>query len=198
MKYLPAALLLLALILPLRADNQLQNGDFSDGISHWHGDARSPADYASDNPLNASDPFTSKGLIMPLKHSAWSKVEQDFKPTSPDGTLTVTYMVSNDIALSTRADDYANISESLGWGWVMKKQPAPGQWMLDVFSGDQDTTKGHFGSYTYFACPTVHTQPQTVKTQFKDLTPQTTYTVTIAFPPGTGTVVVLNASVQGQ
>ena len=85
MKTFTLVALVFALALPLRADNWLENGDFTDGISHWHGGGRSPADFASDNPLQASDPFTSKGLIIPLKHLDWTKVAQDFKGKSASG-----------------------------------------------------------------------------------------------------------------
>lgn len=117
MKPLPLAfLLLLVLTWPLRADVGIQNGDFSDGISHWHGDGRAPADFATDNPLQAQDPTTSKGMIIPLKHSTWCRAEQDFTTGSGNGELTVTYMVSADLAFSTNADDYTNMPQQLGWG----------------------------------------------------------------------------------
>src|SRR5271163_1178698 len=96
-------LLALAFALPAHADgdNWIQNGDFTDGIDHWYGGGRSPADFASDNPLQQSDPFTSKGLIMPLKPETWTKVAQDFKGKVSNGILSITYKVSADFAFST-------------------------------------------------------------------------------------------------
>lgn len=187
MKTLAFALLILAWAFPLRADdNWLQNGDFSDGTTHWHGDLRSPADFASDNPLQASDPFTSKGMIIPLKHTSWCKVAQDFRGKIASGFLTVTYMVSPDFALSDKLEDYTNIPSQLGWGWK-SFDTKQGSWM--VFVSAMGDTKGVY----YMMKPKLGSStPQTMKLKVNELTPLEDQTLTLAFPPGTGTVVVLN------
>jgi len=188
MKTLLFSLLVLALAFPLRADNWLQNGDFVDGISHWHGDGRSPADYASDNPLQSSDPFTSKGLIIPLKHVAWAKVAQDFKGKIASGVLTVTFKVSPDLAFSDKFDDYTNIPEHLGWGWQSFGTP-PGDWLIFI-SAHGDTT----GNYFTVKPKTGFSDTQTYQVRLRALTPLEEQTITLAFPPGTGTVVILSIS----
>ena len=188
MKPLAFALLVLACALPLRADNWLENGDFADGITHWHGDARSPADFASDNPMAAPDPFTSKGLIIPLKHVSWAKVAQDFKGRIASGILTVTYMVSPDLTFSDKPDDYANIPEKLGWGWQAFNTP-PGEWL--IFIDDLNTTSGR---YRLLKPKLGSSEPQTYRTKVSGLTPLEDKTITLAFPPGSGTVVILSVS----
>ena len=189
MKNLLLILLVLLCILPLRADNWLQNGDFLDGITHWHGDGRSPADFASDNPLQAADPFTSKGLIMPLKHLDWTKVAQDFKGKLASGVMTITYLVSKDLAFSDNPADYKNMPDHIGYdGWSAFNTP-PGDWV--VFVSDFGSAHG-----TYYEIKPKLGSPdaQTFRAKVKGLTPLEDKTVTLAFPPGTGTIVILSAS----
>jgi hypothetical protein len=189
MKAIAFVVLVISSFLPLHAQEALQNGDFSDAITHWHGDGRSPADYASDNPLQSSDPFTSKGLIVPLKQKTWSKVAQDFTGKIASGILSVTFMVSADFSFSSSPDDYANVPAQLGWGWKSFKSP-PGNWL--VFINDIDGTTGNY----YVIKTNAHTsEPQTVRYKVKGLFPLEAQTITLAFPPGSGTIVVLNVSI---
>ena len=187
MKTIALALLTLALALPLHADVGIQNGDFSDGTSHWHGDGRSPTDFASDNPLAPSDPLTSKGMIVPLKHSTWTKVEQDFDPGSGVGVLTVTYLVSPDTTFSTKPDDYSNMPGHLGWGWKTFDIP-PGCWMVDFT--DSTGLKGMHDDIKLSGSPGT---PQTIKMKIM-ATPHDKTTLTIAVPPGEGKFVVLSVT----
>jgi hypothetical protein len=201
MKLLPAVSLAIVaslLVFPLRADNALQNGDFSDGISHWHGDARSPADFASDNPMAASDPFTSKGMIIPLKHSMWTTVSQDFKVTNPSSSLAITYMTSTDAAFSTKEEDYAEVPHSFGIDFFqVAKKTVTNVWYAVIYPTEGDAPKESIGGMMAFTPPTSHGQPSTVTVKdVKRVTPGLGYTLTLAFPPGTGTVVILNASIQ--
>jgi len=191
MRKLAFVLIVFASTITLRADNWLQNGDFSDGITHWHGDARSPADFASDNPLQGSDPFTSRGLIVPLKHVSWSKVAQDFRGKIASGFLTITYRVSPDLTFSDKADDYTDVPNQLGWGWKSFNTP-PGAWM--VFISAMGDTKG-----TYYKIPPKlgSGTPQTIRLKVNELTPLEDQTLTFAFPPGNGTVVILNVALSG-
>jgi hypothetical protein len=144
MKPLILVLLALALTLPALADgdNWIKNGDFADGISHWYGGGRSPADYASDNPLQQSDPFTSSGLIVPLKHLDWTKVAQDFRGKVSNGVMKITYKVSNDFAFSTKPDDYLNMPDKIGYdAWLPFNTP-PGMWV--VFLSDFGSNHGTY------------------------------------------------------
>jgi hypothetical protein len=189
MKALVFAALFLACALPLQADNWVQNGDFADGITHWHGDGRAPADFAGDNPMAKPDPFTSQGLIIPLKHVFWTKVAQDFKGKIASGMMTITYMVSPDLAFSGKPDDYANMPEQIHYdGWKPFNTP-PGEWI--VFIADFGSAHGTY----YMIKPTLgSSNPQTFRARVTGLTPLEDKTITLAFPPGTGTVVILNVS----
>jgi len=189
MKTLLFGLLVLACALPLQADNWLENGDFVDGINHWYGEGRAPADFAADNPLQSSDPFTSKGLIIPLKHLDWTKVAQDFKGKSASGILTITYMVSPDFAFSDKPDDYVNMPDQIHYdGWKAFNTP-PGDWI--VFIADFGSARGTY----YEIKPKLGSSgPQTYRARVMGLTPLEDKTITLAFPPGTGTLVILNIS----
>jgi hypothetical protein len=195
MKTLFLILLALALTLPVRADgdNWIQNGDFTDGITHWYGGGRSPADFASDNPLQASDPFTSKGLIIPLKSETWTKVAQDFKGKVSNGVLTITYKVSSDFAFSDKPDDYVNMPGKIGYdAWKPFNTPA-GEWV--VFLSDFGSSRGHY----YELKPKLgSTDPQTYTSRIEGMTPFEDKTITLAFPPGAGTLVVLSVSMMSQ
>jgi hypothetical protein len=188
---LSLVVLSIALALPLRA--QIQNGDFTDGITHWHGDGRSPADFSSDNPLATPDTATSKGMIIPLKHSSWTKAEQDFDTGSGNGTLKVTYKISKDFKFSTKDDDYTNVAQHLGWGWKSFKIPV-GDWM--VFLTDSSAVKGAMFN---IEPPTTPDDPKTMSIPLSGkLTPHNKTTLTLAFPPGEGQVIILGVSLEGQ
>jgi hypothetical protein len=188
MKKLVLGLLILACSLPLRADNWVDNGDFTDGADHWRGSGRTPSDFAPDNPLDPPDPLTSKGLIVPLR-GIWSKVEQDFHGKSTSGILTITYMVSPDLAFSTKPDDYVNMPDQIHFdGWQPFNTP-PGAWIVFI----TDFGSAH-GTYYEITPKLGSSTPQTYKAQVEGLTPLEDKTITIAFPPGTGKFVLLSVA----
>jgi hypothetical protein len=193
MKRICLILSLLGCVLPLQADNWLENGDFSDGINHWHGDGRAPADFASDNPLAAADPLTSKGLIIVLKHFDWTKVAQDFKGKIAAGVLKVTYMVSPDLTFSSKPEDYQNMPDHIGYDrWLAFNTP-PGSWVL--FLSDFASS---MGSYIPIAPTLGSATPQTFRDKVGGLTPLEDKTITLAFPPGQGKIILLNVSLTDQ
>jgi len=188
MKPLAFAFLALALAVPLHADNWLDNGDFATGITHWHGDGRTPADLTSDDPFARPDPLLTKGLIVPLKHVAWAKVAQDFKGKIASGVLTITYMVAPDLTFSDKAEDYQGIPDKLGWLWQSFDTP-PAAWL--VFIDDFGTSKGTY----YIIKPKLgSSDPQTFRATITGLTPLEDKTITLAFPPGSGNLVILHIS----
>ena len=190
MKSLAFALLFLTLASPLRADNWIENGDFSDGITHWRGNGRAPTDFAPDNPLDKPDPVTAKGLILPLRGADWDKAQQDFHGKGAEGILTITYLVSPDLAFSQNANDYANIPDLLHMdGWKPFEIPA-GNWL--VFVTDFGTVHG---TYYKIAPKLGSSQPQTMRAKVHGLTPLEDKTITIACPPGTGKLVILSVSI---
>jgi hypothetical protein len=190
MKFLPVALLVLACAFPLRADNWLQNGDFADGLDHWRGNGRAPADMASGNPFDKPDPFTSKGLILPLRGSDWSRVTQNFRGKGgTSGVLTITYMLSPGLTFSDKLENYTNIPDQLHIdGWNSFNTPL-GDWVFFI----SDSNSGR-APYNMIKPNVGSTGPQTSSTWVKGLTPFADKSLTIAFPPGNGTVVLLKVS----
>jgi hypothetical protein len=192
MKSLVYTLLVFLLAIPLRAqsgDNWIENGDFADGINHWYGGGRSPADFANDNPLSSNDPLTSKGLIMPLRPGSWSKVAQDFKGKVSDGVLTITYKVSKDFAFSTKPEDYKNMPDKIGYDAWRAFDTPPGKWIIFL----SDFGSNH-GTYYELEAKTGSDEVQTYRARIKGMTPFENKTITLAFPPGDGTLVVLGVS----
>lgn len=194
MRILLFILIILACAVPLQADNSLENGDFSNGKDGWHGDGETPDEYAQDNPSAASDPLTSKGLIIQLKPHRWTKITQEFK--GDKGTyysLAVTYKVSPDTTLSNKADDYTNAGNGFDFEgseiWVPQSIESGRFWWtvhdLDDDGGYQETCSPKLGS----------SEPQTIQDHGRTMTPFTRKMIFIAFPPGNGIVVLLNVSV---
>ncbi len=183
--------LLLLVCLQAHADNWLKNGDFSEGIDHWRGNGRSPADFASGNPFDKPDPLLSKGLIIELKNTVWQKVQQDFRGKLSSAVLTLTYQVTDDTTFSTKAEDYANVPLHIDYdGWKAFDIPVQ-SWI--VFITDFGTSKGTY----YILKPNLGAKgPQTIKASLSALTPYSDKTICLAFPPGQGKVVILNISIE--
>jgi hypothetical protein len=189
MKITAFALLVLTGLIPLRADNWLDNGDFSDGLNHWRGNGRAPSDFAPDNPFDKPDPITAKGLILPLRGADWDKVQQDFHGKGTDGVLTITYLVTPDLAFSNKPDDYANIPDLIHYdGWYPFTVPV-GDWL--VFIADFGTVRG---TYWEIKPKLGSSRPQTFRAKVHGLTPLEDKTITLACPPGSGKLVLLSVS----
>jgi hypothetical protein len=192
----PLALVVVLLLgaSPLRADNWIENGDFSAGLDHWRGNGRSPADMAADsNPMDQPDPLLSKGLILPLRGVDWDKVMQDFHGKATRGVLKVVFQLAPDVAFSSKAGDYDDIPEQIHYpGWKPFSVPM-GSFI--VFIADLGSAHG-----TYYPIPAKLgvAGPQTVQASVSGLTPLEDKTITIAFPPGSGNVVLLNVSLTDQ
>ena len=177
-------------VLPAWADNWLQNGDFSSGRDHWRGDGRTPSEMAPENPLDKSDPLISKGLIIPLKAHRWTKITQDFRTKASELVLTMTFVFSPGLTFSTRDDEYKNIPHQIDNELYMSFDLKPHQWMV-LFT---DFGNGAKGAYYAIDANTTSSQPQTEHMTVSDLSPLEDEVITIAFPPGTGNVVLQNVS----
>jgi hypothetical protein len=182
------ALMVLACALPLQADEYLQNGDFSDGITHWRGNGRAPADFAGDNPLDKPDPLLSKGLIIPLKHTSWTMVAQDFKTKTNHGSFSITVRAAPGLTFSEKPEDYTNIPDKLGWGWVSFDTP------LKKFLVFISELNANTGAYNTIGPKLDTSEPQTFHLSFPDLVPAESKSLTLAFPPGEGNFIILNVS----
>jgi hypothetical protein len=189
MKSLAFVLLLVACALPVQADSWLDNSDFSSGLDHWRGNGRSPADMASDNPMDKPDPLLSKGLILPLRGSDWDRIAQDFHGKSARAVLRITYQLGPGVAFSDKLEDYLNVPYQMHYnGWKPFQVP-PGTWV--IFISDEDSSHG---TYYKIKPNMAATGPQTITAKIDGLVPLSDKSLTIAFPPGTGNVVLLNVS----
>jgi hypothetical protein len=188
------ALVLLASASFLRADEVLQNADFADGANHWHGDGKTPADLAQDNSGAATDPITSKGLIIQLKPDRWTKVVQDFRGNKDTHyCLTVTYQYAPGLTFSTKPENYTNIPKQVSFEgsehWAPFDIPA-GQFFVTV-----DDIADMKGYWEKVVSKLGATETQKYVDPGQPMNPDSDKMVAIAFPPGTGTVVLLGISV---
>jgi len=203
MKTFFCTLIILASTPLLRADNLLQNGDFSDGRAHWQGDGKSAADYAQDNSSANSDPLsstsdtvslTSKGLIIQLKESRWTKVSQDFTgDKSAHYVFNMTYKIAPGTTLSDKAEDYKDIPDHVrfeGYEPWHRFDIEVGKFFDTVDSLDQ-----FGGFYEKFAPNLGSNDIQTFTDPGPTVFPPGHNMVTVAFPPGKGIVVILSISV---
>lgn len=171
------------------ADDWLENGDFIDGTTHWRGNGRTAADFASDNPFDKPDPFLAKGLIIPLR-GIWDKIQQDFRGGhETGGILTITYRVSTDTKFSDKQADYQDVPYQLHYdGWQGFPIP-PGSWI--VFVADLGSA---IGTYYEITPKLGSEEPQTIRLRVSRLTPMSDKTLTLGFPPGSGKLVILGVS----
>lgn len=192
-QFLTFCLLVITCTFPLQADNLIQNSDFSEGIDHWHGNGQAPADFKPADPFAAPDPLTSKGMIITLKNKDWTKVAQDFKGKASTGVLTITYAVSPDLAFSTKAEDYVNMPGHIDYNGWRAFNTRQGEWV--AFLSDFGSSHGTY----YMIKPKLGAStPQTMKMNIKAMTPLEDKTITLAFPPGSGLVVILNVELTDQ
>jgi hypothetical protein len=194
MKNLLFALIILACPCSLWADSLMQNGDFSDGDTHWQGDGKTPRAYAEGNPAALTDPLTSKGLIVTLQSTSWTRIFQSFP--SDKGTrysIVVTYKLSPNLALSKNAADYAEISKRIqipGFEDFGSMAIQPGQFYGTV--GDPSSTTL---AMEVFQPQLGSSEVQTYQHTYPPIPPLGNKTVALAFPPGTGMVVILSVAV---
>lgn len=175
----------------LWADNWLQNGDFSDGINSWQGDGRSLSEYISANPTNRPENLPNDGMVIELKSDKWTKVSQDFNGTESNGVMTIAYMLSNDFAFSNDPADYKNIPKKIDYeAWKAFKIP-PGN--LLVFLSDFGKSLGTY--YPFKPLSPGKAATQTLSAKVNGMTPNEDKTITLAFPPGTGLIILLSVSI---
>jgi hypothetical protein len=163
------------------AGNVLENGDFSAGDRLWEGDGR-------------IDPSAGKALVVSLSAYAWTKVWQDFKGDKGTAdTITIVYKVSPDIAPSDKAADYSDILNHLQFedykGYGSLAIPT-GNFL--VWIGD---LTNHVARYERFPIKPDSGDTQKITHTFPTGAPFADKMVTLAFPPGTGNIVILSVSV---
>ena len=176
--------LFLALGLPLSVHSTelIQNGNFSAGTDSWHGDV---TDSTSPDSLGA--PSTT-GFTLPLSSDHWTKIYQDFNSSPGQLQVTVMYKYSPDTTFSTNKDDYHNVSGSIGYNAWKRFGIPVGNWCL--FLSDFGPDKGkYFKIHSKVGSDQV--QGFTAHSVERDSERKT---ITLAFPPGQGSVTILLVS----
>jgi len=189
MKNFALAILLFVPLLPMMADEELKNTDFTDGRSHWEGDgeALATANNADATPtLGATAPSTQAGLLLKLSRRDWTRVTQGFRPLHSNGTLTVTYQLSADFAFSQAIEDYTNVPTLMGFTSYRPFNIRPGTWIALFI----ETATQEMEYYKVTSKPGADTQ--TYKGEISDLVPRVDKTICLSFPPGTGTITLLH------
>jgi hypothetical protein len=188
MKKLSLVFLLIASFQLAHADNVLKNSDFTDGALNWHGDGRTPADLKPQDSLDAAPDYGDKGLVIPLKSRDWTKIIQEFKTQSSEGTLNITFKLAPNTAFSSKDEDYTNVPHSIGFDAWLPFNGKKGGWMTMV----SDFAKMRLFYDTII--PKGGNDPETFSETVSSLIPEDEKTICLAFPPGTGAVILLHVS----
>jgi hypothetical protein len=172
----------------------IENGDFSEGAAHWEGNGKTPQAYAAGNPSALTDPLTSKGLIVTLNPASWTRIYQTF-PTH-NGTLYsifVTYKLSPDVTLSKNAADYVVIGHQIqvpGFERFGSITSPP-----CVFYGTIGDTNSTSVDMEVYSPKLGSSEVQTYQHTYPPIPVSGIKTFALAYPPGTGTVVILGVAV---
>ncbi len=88
---------------PVCAQELLQNGDFSDGTSHWRGDGKPAASETSTDLITNSNPSNGIAVEMRSKGTTlWQEIDNANIPQDAGIDITLTYSTSSDFALRVR------------------------------------------------------------------------------------------------
>ena len=189
-------------IATLADNNLLKNGDFASGSARWEGDGHI-ADSGGGN-RGAPAPAT-KGIVVKLRHLDWTKVTQDFDGRWGKYTATITYSVSPDFKLSTKAEDYINLAQKLNL-YLKAFDGTPGQWVFII--NDPAGKRFHPVKIAPKIAPSgIQTITATVNVAAPPIKPgaepvtgngQGTKGFYLAFPPGEGTITLQSISLDVQ
>jgi hypothetical protein len=157
--------------------NILSNGDFSSGLSHWDGDCHTAGNVADDS-------GATSGLVVQLRNGDWTKMGQDFEGKSGDYILTITYIPSTGLTMSTRPDDYTNTPLKMELNGLGPVSTMVGKWCIMVV--DSGISRYEYwqvtpslsgsGLQTIKAHVTLHSDDEHEKGFY------------LGFPPGNGTI----------
>jgi hypothetical protein len=163
-------------------DNFLQNGDFSDGLAHWYGNLQAVADVPE-----AGSTAENAGVIK-LHRSDWARVTQDFEVKGGTYKLHLTFAPSADTHFSMQLTDYIGIAGKVGFSDEHPADGNPGQWIVAV--SDSTTAPARWWSVDVTKSPGAQSYTFTVK----DINFDHRQTLILAFPPGSGYIVLTNVS----
>jgi hypothetical protein len=193
MKSLAPILLFITALIPLKAAQELKNSDFTDGLNGWEGDvemASTAEDALAAPTLGETAPSQAPGVVIKLSRTDWTHVTQDFVPKAGQGTLTIVYKFSDDLAFSSNSKDYVNMPTLLGLG-VEPFNITPGHFLAMFFAPTKTKV------FYIDIAPETGSPSQTFKTQIKHLARNMGETLYLAFPPGEGTVTLLQVGLEG-
>ena len=183
MKCIAPVLLLLLLLLPLRADQDiLVNSNFTGGHGHWEGDAKDvdTGDLSSDTP--------PPGAVIHLKKDKWTKMYQLFTVRDHKLYYTVTFQLSNDFKLGSQDGDYvtADLGDvpGLDFQWRLPEN----SFSLLIRGGDNWTDRLLEPNMSKLG------QAQTITGHLNDLHTDVQSCFLITLPPGEGTVTFTQVS----
>jgi hypothetical protein len=177
-----------------QADSLVQNGDFSQGKTGWSGDGQPLTDYLRYHPQAMSTNLPAHGLIIELSSKNWSKLYQRIGGgKNPNYVLKMTYVLSPGITLSTLPDDYMNMITHIRiseWQGSHEINISPGEFFDTII--DSTDNKGYYEKYT----PNLAiTDEQIYEHDVPPLPPSGGKTITVAFPPGKGFVLIKSITV---
>ncbi len=193
MKKIVLMLLICSSLIPLRANDILANGDFTQGTAHWKGDGKnlSDTDLADPSARNNTAP-SSNGILIPLQ-TKWTRISQIFNTKEKALDCSVTYKFSPGIAFSntypgsTENTGIALLETITGIKLMGLMPPIPKGGLLVIIS---DPTNNLLSSE--IIQPNLSSlDEQTSKVTIPHLTAHEEKTLYLAFPPGEGTVTVL-------
>ena len=181
MKSIAPLLLLLLLLLPLRADQDiLVNSNFTDGHGHWQGDAKDndTGDLSSDTP--------PPGAVIHLKKDKWTKIYQLFDIRDKKLFYTVSFKLSDDFKFA--GNDYSRADLGDVPGLIFQEQLSENRFTLMI--------QGGFNFTETQLTPNVSkgTQSQTLTGRINPDSVGAQACFLIAFPPGEGSVTLTQVS----
>jgi hypothetical protein len=139
----------------------------------------------------------SKGLIVPLNPASWTRIYQAFASgNATEYSIVVTYKLSPNISLSKNADDYAGITKKIqitGFENFGSLSMQPG----DFYGTIGDPTSNSM-SMERFVPQVGSSQVQTYQHTYPPVPVSPTKTFALAFPPGSGSVIILSVAVTGK
>jgi len=187
MRTLAAAVILLMLAVPLRADI-LANSNFADGRAHWKGDGK---EIDTDDISAGNQP----GITVTLQKDKWTKIYQVFSTQEKKVSYNITFTLSNDYRVDKGAGGSGDVSgPSAGLDDIEGMYPLyayamGGAWTLIV----EDFGAG--GSAFLHPRPNPDkTVSQTLTGHLQGFDSSTEKILILAFPPGEGTITFTNVS----
>ena len=176
----------------VRADDFFTNGDFSQGSAGWTGNFK-----VFENLSGAPGaPGAPKGLVIQLQPHDWTWLSQEISSNNLRLKFQIKYELSPDAVLSTNPDEYRGIGPNIGDPVRSIHFPRTGVAMVLETNVDQK----HRTTLPFI----LRTGTRRSETVFDSANHPEDYleggpteTVTIALPPGTGTVTLSGISATG-